>query len=65
MKKSPKEMKDHVIRFRVTESEHAAFTHQAKEKGFDTVSDYLRALIERDRTEKVEPPFNCIGEEMI
>ena len=35
MKKSPKEMKNHVIRFRVTESEHAAFTNQAKEKGFD------------------------------
>ena len=65
MKKSPEEMKNHVIRVRVTESEHAAFMHQAKEKGFDTISEYIRVLLERDKTEKVEPPFNAIGEEMI
>lgn len=65
MKKSPKEMKDHVIRFRCTEEEHAAYIQQANNKGFDTVSEYLRVLLERDKSQTVEPPFNCIGEEMI
>lgn len=65
MKKSPKEMKDHVIRFRCTEEEHAEYMQQANNKGFDTVSEYLRVLLERDKSQTVEPPFNCIGEEMI
>ena len=61
----PKEMKDKVIRFRVTEEEHAAFMQQAKSKGYKTLSDYIRALLERDKTKIVEPPFNYIGEEII
>ena len=61
----PEEMKDKFIRFRVTEQEHAAFMQQAKSKGYNTFSDYIRALLERDKTQTVEPPFNYVGEEMI
>ena len=43
------EMKIKCIRFRVTEEEHAAFMQQAKAKGYKTVSDYLRALLNKDK----------------
>lgn len=61
----PQKMKDKVIRFRVTENEHAEFMQQAKNKGYDTVSDYLRDLLKKDKTQSVDPPFSAIGEEMI
>ena len=61
----PEKMKEKFIRFRVTEAEHAAFMQQAKIKGYKTFSDYVRALLERDKTKAVEPPFNYVGEEMI
>lgn len=66
VKHTPQEkMKEKFIRFRVTEAEHAEYMRQAKMKGYKTFSDYVRALLERDKTQSVEPPFNCIGEEMI
>ena len=61
----PEEMKDKFIRFRVTEEEHAEYMRQAKMKGYKTFSDYVRALLEKDKTKSVEPPFNYVGEEMI
>lgn len=61
----PEEMKDKLIRFRVTEAEHAEYMRQAKMKGYKTFSDYVRALLEKDKTQSVEPPFNYVGEEMI
>ena len=61
----PEKKKEKFIRFRVTEEERAAFMQQAKSKGYNTFSDYVRALLERDKTQSVEPPFNYIGEEII
>lgn len=62
----PEKMKVKVLRVRVTEDEHKICVEKAKLRGFDTYSDYIRALIEQDCTEnKNEPPFNCIGEEII
>ena len=63
--KKPSEMKEKVIRFRVTEEEHTRFMEQAKNKGYATVSDYLRDLLKKDKTQSVDTPFNTIGEEMI
>ena len=65
--KKPSEMKEKVIRFRVTEEEHTRFMEQAKSKGFNTFSDYARDLISKDNSpsKENEPPFNSIGEEMI
>ena len=53
------------MRFRVTEAEYKRIIEQAKLRGYEHYSDYIRALIEKDRIANVEPPFNCIGEEMI
>lgn len=63
--KKTSEIKEKVIRFRVTDNEHAEIMQQAKNKGYDTVSDYLRDLLKKDKTQSVDPPFNAIGEEMI
>lgn len=46
---SPEEMKDKFIRFRVTEQERAAFMQQAKSKGYNTFSDYVRDLLKKDK----------------
>lgn len=46
---SQKDMREKVIRFRVTEKEHAEYMQQAKNKGFDTISNYLRALLNKDK----------------
>ena len=45
----PEEMKVKFIRFRVTEQEHAAFMQQAKSKGYNTFSDYVRDLLKKDK----------------
>ena len=37
--------KDHMLRIRVTAEERERFTRNAKEKGFKSVSDYVRSLV--------------------
>ena len=44
----PCEAKDTVVRFRVTKTEHSAIMEQAKKRGFDSFSDYIRELIKQD-----------------
>lgn len=38
-----------VVRVRVNDAEYTAFVTKAKEKGFKTVSDYLRTLIKNEK----------------
>lgn len=52
--KKPSEMKEKVIRFRVTEEEHTRFMEQAKIKGFNTFSDYARFLLDKDKKDRTE-----------
>ena len=65
----PENMKEKVLRFRVTDEEHEKFMKLAKSKGYNTFSDYVRDLIIKDNksstVKAAEPPFNSIGEEMI
>lgn len=44
----PGEAKDAVVRFRVTKTEHSAIMEQARKRGFDSFSDYIRELIKQD-----------------
>lgn len=44
----PGEAKDTLLRFRVTKTEHSAIMEQAKKRGFDSFSDYIRELIKQD-----------------
>ena len=43
------EMKEKVLRFRVSEKEHEKFMEQAKNNGFSTFSDYIRYLLDKDK----------------
>ena len=42
------EAKDTFLRFRVTKTEHSAIMEQARKRGFDSFSDYIRELIKQD-----------------
>ncbi len=42
---TPKPTKNYMIRVRVTEEEHDRFTKQATEKGYKSVSEYIRSLV--------------------
>lgn len=53
-KKNPDEVKSCLIRVRVTEKEHAQFINQAHEKGYKTVSDFIRTLIKDDMKKSVK-----------
>lgn len=44
----PDEAKDTFLRFRVTKTEHSAIMEQARRRGFDSFSDYIRELIKLD-----------------
>lgn len=44
----PGEAKDTLLRFRVTKTEHSAIMEQARKRGFDSFSDYIRELIKQD-----------------
>ena len=44
----PENMKEKVLRFRVTDEEHEKFMKLAKSKGYNTFSDYVRDLIIKD-----------------
>ena len=46
----PEDMKKKVLRFRVTDEEHERLMKQAKNKGYNTFSDYIRDLINKDNT---------------
>ena len=46
----PEDMKKKVLRFRVTDEEHERLMQQAKSKGYNTFSDYIRDLINKDNT---------------
>ena len=46
----PEDMKKKVLRFRVTDEEHERLMKQAKSKGYNTFSDYIRDLINKDNT---------------
>lgn len=46
-KKNPDRInKDHLIRVRVTKEEHDRFMEKAVKKGYKSVSDYIRTLID-------------------
>ena len=47
-KKDPDDVKSCLIRVRVTAEEHAQFIKRAHEKGYKTVSDFIRTLIKDD-----------------
>ena len=47
-KKDPDDVKSCLIRVRVTAEEHAQFIKCAHEKGYKTVSDFIRAFIKDD-----------------
>lgn len=47
-KKDPDDVKSCLIRVRVTEKEHTQFINHAHEKGYKTVSDFIRTLIKDD-----------------
>ena len=53
-KKNPDDVKSCLIRIRVTEKEHAQFIDYAHEKGYKTVSDYIRTLIKDDMKKSVK-----------
>ena len=45
--------KDLIIRVRVTSDERERFSKNAKEKGYRTVSEYIRSLIADDKTKNL------------
>ncbi len=51
-KNNKKEIKDFMIRVRVTTEEHEKFLKKVAEKGYRSVSAYIRSLIEDDSDEK-------------
>ena len=44
--------KDFMIRVRVTSAEREMFMKQSKEKGYRTVSDYIRSLLDDESEQK-------------
>ena len=52
-KKGPDDVKNCLIRVRVTTEEHALFIKRAHEKGYKTVSDFIRTLIKDDMKNSV------------
>ena len=57
--KNPDNVKKHFIRLRVTEKEHDMFVRKAIEKGYKTVSDYIRTLIDDDTEVKDDKNKTC------
>lgn len=53
-KKDPDNIKNCLIRVRVTAEEHAQFIKLAHEKGYKTVSDFIRTLIKDDMKKSVK-----------
>lgn len=49
-KNARKENKERMIRVRVTADEHKEFVKRAKENGFQSVSAFIRSLIEEKST---------------
>ena len=56
----PEDMKKKVLRFRVTDEEHERLMKQAKNKGYNTFSDYIRDLINKDNNAAEEGSINGI-----
>ena len=51
-KKDYDNKKDFIIRVRVTPAEHNEFMKRAKEKGYKTVSSFIRSLIDEQPVQK-------------
>lgn len=56
----PEDMKKKVLRFHVTDEEHERLMKQAKNKGYNTFSDYIRDLINKDNNAAEEGSINGI-----
>ena len=62
--KKLKETRDLFIRFRATKAEHDEIMEQARSRGYNSFSDYIRKLIQQDiENSKVTDLLTCtVGE---